>query len=209
MRDIQALEILILELICKHPSINNTYSLTRFFAKSSVLPDKVYAALKDLVAKEYTFITEIKNTINYYEITAKGKAALDEIDVFGFVEDFTWEIEPSGFIAKIVYLLENKKNLVEVVDSYLLSDGRMIAFIKADSGKLADGITLENFHKRMWRIKQYLQVWGSIDTYEIIQRQEKENTFQYLLEGLGHLDKPEKDDRLKVLPTSANIGLVK
>ena len=105
MRDMKELEILILELIYKHPSINNTYSLTRFFAKSSILPDKLYATLKDLVAIDYISINETINTINHYKITLKGKAVLDKIDVFDYTEGFAWEIDTTGFIAKIVFLL--------------------------------------------------------------------------------------------------------
>ena len=209
MRELQELEILILELIYKHPSINNTYTLTRFFAKSSILPDKLYATLKDLVARDYITINETINTINRYKITLRGKAVLNEIDVFDYTEGFAWEIDTTGFIAKIVFHLENKENLVEIADSFLLSDSRMIAFIQADDGKLTDTTILENFHQKKWRIKQYLQVCGSIETYETIKLQEEQNTFQYLIEGIEHSEKPEKGEMLRVLKTSANTSFVK
>ena len=199
MKNSQSLLLLLIELISKHPSLNNTYTLTRFFAKSSVLPDKLYAALNDLVVGEYATVKEVKITGEYYEITVKGSALLATYDVFEVLQSFANEIDPSGFTANIIFLIENKGNLVEMVDSYLLSDGKLIASINSGFGKLADGTILENAQNKKWRIKQLHQVWGSIETYEIIQRAENENTFQYLLEGIEHENKPEKGTRLKIV----------
>jgi len=198
MSDLQELQVLLLELIDKHPNINNTYSLTRFFGKSSVLPGHLYTTLKGLVAQGYIEIGDIKNTINFYQLSPKGQGALESIDVFDFVSSYAVTIDETRFIAKIVFLLENKNNSAEVMESYKLSDGRLIAFISSKNGKLEDFSILEDMQKKRWQIKAYLTVYGNPESYERIKRQESENTFQYLLEGIKHADKPLKGDYLKV-----------
>lgn len=203
MSELQELEVLILELIGKHPTINNTYTLTRFFAKSSVLPDKLYKTLKDLVSQEYIFIRETKNTINFYQLLPKGENIFKTFDIFEFLETFTIKIDKTGFISKIVFLLENKDHVVEIIDSYKLSDDRLIAFINSDDGKLDDSTILQDYQRKKWMIKGYLHVHGSIKNYETIKQQETENTFQYVIEGIGHTEKPVKGERLKVFKNTS------
>lgn len=197
MTEPRELAILILTLIGKHPTINNTYSLERFFAKSDILPDKLFAKIDELVNQEYITIREVKHTINYYQLLPKGENALGAYAIFDFLEAFTNEIDKTGFISNMVFLLDNKQNLVDISDSFKLSDDRLIAFIKSDHGKLDEFTILEDSRRRKWKIRGYIQAHGSIEGYEIIRQQEADNTFQYQLEGIGHSEKPTKGDRLK------------
>lgn len=81
-------------------------------------------------------------------------------------------------------------SIVKVIESYKFSDGRIIAFLKCDKGKLSSGTILHDSNGRQWRIKQYLWTTGSVATYEKRSEEEGENIFQYLLDGLEHGDKP-------------------
>ena len=199
MDSLQELEILLLELIDKHPTLNDTYRLTRFFAKSSILPDKLYQKLNDLASEGYLSIKSIKNTIKSYKLTESAKVLLDKFNTYDYLEAFTFEIDPTGFIAKIVFMLENKRNLAEVTDSFLLSDGRLIAFLNSPRGKLNDSTVLQNAQKKEWIVKQYAIVFGTVETRKKIEQEEQENTFQYLIGGIGHSDKPEKGEIFKII----------
>lgn len=199
MNRLENLDLLLLLLIGKHPTINNTYVLTRFFAKSSVLPDRLYRTLKHLVSQEYITIRDDRKANYVYKLSLKGENELKNIDTFDQLATYSIEIDKTGYICKMVFLLENKHNLVEVIDSFKFSDGRLIAFIKSDCGKLTDSTILENYQKIKWKIKSSLHVMGSIKTYEIIKQQEEDNTFQYLLEELGHTEKPAKGEQMRLI----------
>ena len=199
MGNLQELEILVLEIVGKHSTLNNTYSLTRFFAKSSILPNELYKALKKLVDTEYLGINEIKNTIKYYELTTQGKDVLNTTDIYEYLTPFAMKIDQTGFICKIIFLLENKDNVAEVIDSFLLSDGSLIAFLNSPKGKLTESTVLENYYKKKWIIKEYVHAYGSIESCEKIKVEEKENTFQYLIVGVEHYDKPDKGETLKIV----------
>lgn len=96
-------------------------------------------------------------------------------------------------------------NQVEVIDSFKLSDGRIIAFLKCYPGKfnLVDQVILADDSNKRWNVRQYLIVFGSPEGQEKILKQESENIFQYLLSGIGHLDKPVKGSSLRALKNSS------
>lgn len=102
------LEMLLMILISRHPTINKTYNLTRFFACSSVLPDQLYATLRTLVTENYIRIRESKNTNHEYEITSKGNDAFAETANMRNVKSFAEKIDDTGKIVQMVALLENK-----------------------------------------------------------------------------------------------------
>jgi DNA-binding PadR family transcriptional regulator len=104
----QELRILILQLIAKHPTLKDDYSLMRYFAKSSVMPDKLISAKADMVDQDLIFVKEVKNTVKYYEITKKGLQLLDSYDLEDYLRPFALEIDKSGYILKIIRLVEDK-----------------------------------------------------------------------------------------------------
>ena len=104
---------------------------------------------------------------------------------------------------KVDDVIELWDDYIEVVESYKIAD-KIICFLKCYAGKLNAGLFLRDNQNKEWTVKQYLTVFGSIDTYEKIQKQEEQNIFQYLLEGNGHDDKPSKDIKLQVIKTAAN-----
>jgi hypothetical protein len=87
---------------------------------------------------------------------------------------------------------------VKVMDSFKLSSGQIIVFLKWKNGKLASGTILDNLNGKQWVIKQYLRINGSFETYEKIGEQEKDNIFQYLLDLIGENEKPAIDTFLKI-----------
>jgi|GEM_PF-2487782 len=93
-------------------------------------------------------------------------------------------------------MLNNKECHTEIIDSFKLSNGMIVAFIECADGKLPDSIILENHQHKKWKIKRYLQTTNSLEGYEKIKQQEMKNIFQYELEGIYHRDKPGIGDRL-------------
>jgi hypothetical protein len=71
--------ILILQLIGKHPTLNNDYVLMRYFAKSSILPDKLIEAKRNLITDGFIIVKDTQSTVRYFEITEKGKQLLKTI----------------------------------------------------------------------------------------------------------------------------------
>src|SRR5262245_3812260 len=90
------------------------------------------------------------------------------------------------------------KNTVEVYDSYKLSNGKIIAFLKSNSGKIPSSTLLEDEFARRWMVKQYFWTTNSPEGYEKIRTEEEQNIFQYILTGINHQDKPTKDSILKI-----------
>lgn len=93
----------------------------------------------------------------------------------------------------------NTKYCVDVIESYKLSDGKIIAFLKSKDGKIPDQSILEDSFGSQWKIKQYLRVTGSIATYEKIDKEEAQNIFQYLLEAVNQNDKPIEGTKLEII----------
>jgi hypothetical protein len=102
-------------------------------------------------------------------------------------------------VGEIVVLTDEE---VKVLESFKLSDGRIIAFLKCCSGKfenIVDIVLSDSLTSKRWKVRQYLFTYGSVEGYEKIQKQETENVFQYLLLGIDHQDKPEVGASLQVL----------
>lgn len=99
---------------------------------------------------------------------------------------------------KINDILELRDDHVEVIDSFKLSDGRIITLLKCYPGKLERQLELADDINKKWVLRQYLIITGSFDTYEKIRKEEKENIFQYLLEPQGHDTKPIKGSKLRI-----------
>lgn len=99
---------------------------------------------------------------------------------------------------KLNEIYEMWDDYVDVIDSYDLSTGKMIAFLKCYPGKYEEVYVLEDSTLRRWVLKEYLVITGSVDTYEKIKTQEKENIFQYWIQPVGHNEKPEAGTRLKI-----------
>ena len=81
-------------------------------------------------------------------------------------------------------------SIVNVIESYKLSDGKIIAFLKYDQGKLPVGTILCDTDGKQWQVKQYFWRTGSIAYYRERTEEEAQNIFQYLLDGHKHGEKP-------------------
>jgi len=88
---------------------------------------------------------------------------------------------------------------VEVFDAYIFSDGRIVAFLKSFGGKLLDQTVLKDNSGNQWKIRQYVWTTGSIEAYEKREKEEAENIFQYLIEGINQAEKPAKGAILKIV----------
>ena len=106
----QELKILILQLIAKHPTINNDYSLIRYFGKSSVLPYKLKMAKQEMVEQGLIFIAKEQSTVKYFKATNKGLELLDSYNLVDYLTTYALEIDKSGFILKMTRLLEEVNN---------------------------------------------------------------------------------------------------
>jgi hypothetical protein len=96
--------------------------------------------------------------------------------------------------------MDDKSNSwIEVIDSFKFSDGRLLAFLKYDRGKMSNLTTLEDASGRQWKVTQYVRTTGSVEHYQKTDEEEAQNIFQYLLEGIGHQEKPMKDSKLKLI----------
>ncbi|MBO9564080.1 MAG: hypothetical protein J7621_14950 [Niastella sp.] len=95
-------------------------------------------------------------------------------------------------------ILELWNDQVEVIESYQLSNGHMVAFLKCYVGKLDGPLELTDDANKKWILKRYAIVTGSFETHEKTIRQEKENIFQYLIEPQGHDTKPTEGSKLSI-----------
>lgn len=105
-KEISLLEILILQLIDKHPSLNNQYGLTRFFAKCALMPDEHFKALDSLERKKLIGISNIKYTVKYYQLSDEGKQKLFEQYSIDKLKPYLEDIENSRFVFKILNQIE-------------------------------------------------------------------------------------------------------
>jgi hypothetical protein len=108
MQTSQELRILILHLVAKHPTLKDDYSLTRYFAKSSILPNELNLAKQELVNDGFISIEEVKNTVRYYKTSDKGLEQLKKYDLINYLQAFALKIDNSGFIFEIICRLENQ-----------------------------------------------------------------------------------------------------
>ncbi|AXY73643.1 hypothetical protein D3H65_06465 [Paraflavitalea soli] len=116
------------------------------------------------------------------------------VDLFAFVLKHS---EDKGKI-KTGEMLELWDDYVEVVESFKLSDERIIASLQCYPGKLDGPLELTDATGRKWVLKCEIKVSGSFATYEKISNDGKRNIFQYLLESIDHESKPSKNDKLKI-----------
>ena len=78
----------------------------RYFAKSTVLPDRLILAKKEMVDEGLIFVTERRNTVAYFQATNKGRQLLNVYNLVEYLAPYALEIDSSGFILKIVQKLE-------------------------------------------------------------------------------------------------------
>ena len=104
------LKVFILRLIDKHRLLDNQYGLTRFFAKSSVLPDKLYRTLNELESDSLISIKDVKHTVKYYAVTELGKQLLEEKYSISSLKSFLHDIEPADFFINILVKIEEAYN---------------------------------------------------------------------------------------------------
>jgi hypothetical protein len=104
------LKILILQLIAKHPTINNDYSLIRYLGKSSVLPDKLRMAKQEMVDQGLISVVQEQSTVKHFEATNKGLELLDSYNLIDYLSEYALEIDKSEFILKIIRQLEEINN---------------------------------------------------------------------------------------------------
>lgn len=100
---------------------------------------------------------------------------------------------------KVNDILELWDDHVEVIESFKLSNDLIIAFLKCYPGKLDGPLELTDDTDKKWTLKRYLVTTGSIETYEKIRNEGKENIFQYQLEPKGHDDSPIKSSKLRIV----------
>ena len=99
-------QLFILQLIDKHILLDNQYSLTRFFAKSSILPDELYCTLNDLEQQKFIRVKEIKSTVKYYDVTDAGKQLLKVNYSIANLKTYLHEIEKTDFFTTILQKFE-------------------------------------------------------------------------------------------------------
>jgi hypothetical protein len=87
---------------------------------------------------------------------------------------------------------------IDVIATFKLSNEKMIAFLKCYPGKYEEEYVLEDSVNKQWILKKCLVVTGSVETYEKTRKEESENVFQYLIQPVGHEEKPEIGARLKI-----------
>src|SRR5581483_4171920 len=87
---------------------------------------------------------------------------------------------------------------VDVIASFKLANEKMIVFLKCYPGKYDEEYVLEDGSKKQWILKKYQAVTGSFESYEKTRKEESENIFQYLIQPVGHEEKPEVGTRLKI-----------
>jgi len=137
------------------------------------------------------FILEIFNGNSYLIEFVKSDGTNYEYD-----GQSTFFIDHS-FVGRIIY--SNSKYYIDVIESYKLSNGMIIAFLKSKDGKIPDHSILEDSFGSKWKIKKYLRVTGSIETYEKTDKEEAQNIFQYLLAGVNQNDKPTVGSYLGII----------
>lgn len=116
------------------------------------------------------------------------------VDLFAFALKYPDDKEK----VKTGGILELWDDYVEVIESFKLSDDRIIAFLQCYPGKLDGPLMLTDVVGRKWVLKYEMKVWGSYDTYEKIRNEGEKNIFQYLLEPVNHELKPSRNDKLKI-----------
>ena len=81
--------------------LDNQYTLTRFFAKSSVLPDQLYKTLNGLEESNFTRVKQVKY-IKYYSLTDAGRQLLKEKYSLENLRLYLHNIEQTDFFINIL-----------------------------------------------------------------------------------------------------------
>jgi len=100
------LKIFLLQLIDKHSMLDNQYGLTRFFAKSSVLPDQLYKNLNALESEGLLSVKQVKSTVKYYILTDMGKDHLKAYYSLTTLKPYLHSIEKTNFFIGILEKIE-------------------------------------------------------------------------------------------------------
>lgn len=83
------------------------YHLTRFFAKTTIF-SSFKEDLRWLVGKNLLTILNTQDRVKVYRITECGQASLDEKYKTNDIKHYVLEIEPTGFILKMLYAMDSK-----------------------------------------------------------------------------------------------------
>ena len=102
------LQLFILQLIDKHSLLDNQYGLTRFFAKSAILPRELYDTLNCLEHEELIRGKEVRSTVKYYFVTDKGKEMLAEKYSIPILKEYLHDIERTDFFITILEKIEKR-----------------------------------------------------------------------------------------------------
>ena len=166
--------------------------------------------------KVYVFAKYITEDVNFYlsDSSYSGECPIEKWMEIPRAHDddgnlrndlFAFVLKDGNDRNKIIKgeIVELWDDYVEVMESFKMSDGRIIVFLKCYPGKLENRLKLMDDTYRLWLLKQYLVITGSFETFEKIKKEEKENIFQYLLEPINHTEKPLKGAKLKVLKGDA------
>jgi DNA-binding PadR family transcriptional regulator len=89
--------------------LDNQYGLTRFFAKSSILPDQLYKSLNVLEKEEMIKIKQVKYTVKYYSLTDTGRHLLKEHYSIDNLKKYLHTIEQTDFFITILEKIEASK----------------------------------------------------------------------------------------------------
>lgn len=137
--------------------------------------------------------------VGYHEQCFKTWNRHEEIEKI--IETNKEQFQQTEYFRKMLQLHGPPKPLedqfVQVINSFKLSDEKIIVFLKWKNGKLASGTLLDNLDGKTWAVR-YISTTGSIETYEKTIEEEKNNIFQYLLEPLSEREKPLVNTFLKI-----------
>lgn len=103
------LQLFILQLIDNHPLLTDRYGLTRFFAKSAVLPTELYGTLDNLENQKLIQIKDIRYTVKYYLVTEAGKLLLAENYSLNSLMEYLHGIEETDFFITILEKIEERQ----------------------------------------------------------------------------------------------------
>lgn len=103
------LQLFILQLIDKHRLLTDQYGLTRFFAKSAILPRELYDTLDNLEYQKLIQVKDIKYTVKYYNVTRAGKLLLVENYSVNSLKEYLHSIEETDFFISILEKIESRQ----------------------------------------------------------------------------------------------------
>lgn len=94
--------------------------------------------------------------------------------------------------------LQSENQFVFVENSFLLSNGILIAFLKCFDGELKEGTTLKDLSTDdTWFVGKKVFTTGSIESYRLREQRESQNIFEYFLTNKDN-KKPSEKIYLKI-----------